>query len=241
MKIGEFEVEVERKKIKNVHLAVYPPDGRVHISVPEHMSDWDVSTFLYSKLRWIHRQYQEVISQHRQTQREFVTGESHYLFGERYLLQIVFCDNTPRIEATPSGIDMYIKTSKPKSERAALLYAFYRNRLNDVLAELMNKWCDKMDENIPSVSFEIDMVLRKWGQCYPTQRRIVFSLLLARVPIRCIEYVVVHELAHLKVREHDDRFTAILDSYLPDWRVRKQELDNFISLALPLTQNQNKI
>lgn len=233
MKVGEFEVEVEGKKIKNVHLAVYPTDGRVHISVPEHLTDWDISTFLYSKLGWIRKQYHEVISQYRQTPREYVSGESHYLFGERYLLQIIPTTGTPSIVATPTGLDMHISPRLPKSERASLLFAFYHRELSSVLEDLMRKWRRLMDEEVLPVSTEIDMVLRKWGQCYQSQRRIVFSLLLARVPRRCIEYVVVHELAHLKVHEHDDRFIAILDQYLPDWQSRKQELDNFPALPIP--------
>lgn len=233
MKVSEFEIEVERKQIKNVHLAVYPPDGRVHISVPEHLTDWDISTFLYSKLGWIRKQYNEVITQYRQSPRDYVTGESHYLFGERYLLQIIPTKGTSSIEATPTGLDMHIKPHLPKSERAALLFAFYHRELTAVLDELMRKWRRLMGEEIMPVKYEIDMVIRKWGQCYQSQRRIVFSLLLARVPRRCIEYVVVHELAHLKVREHDERFTAILDHYLPDWQSRKQDLDNFPALPIP--------
>lgn len=233
MKIGEFEVEVERKKIKNLHLAVYPPDGRVHISVPEHLTDWDISTFLYSKLGWIRRQYEEVISQNRQSEREFVTGESHYLFGERYLLEVIPTNGTPKVECIPSGINLYVKGRTSKSDRSSLLYTFYRNQLSKELVAMMQKWLERMGEMSIPVTHEIDMVLRKWGQCYKSQRRIVFSLLLARVPLRCIEYVVVHEIAHLKVHEHNADFIRILDTHLPDWRSRKQELDNFISLALP--------
>ena len=232
MKIGEFEVEVERKKIKNMHLAVYPPDGRVHISVPEHLSDWDISTFLYSKLGWIRKQYEEVIAQHRQDVRDFVTGESHYLFGERYLLQLIPTTDAPRIDVTAGAMDMYVRPRTTRDDRASLLFTYYRNQLREVLTRLVAKWTEIMSENNETLQWDIDMILRKWGECHQRQRRITFSLLLARVPVRCIEYVVVHELAHLQVADHSTQFTALLDRYLPDWRPRKQELDNFITLPI---------
>lgn len=233
MKIGEFEVEVERKKIKNMHLAVYPPDGRVHISVPEHLTDWDISTFLYSKLAWIRKQYKEVTAQHRQDVRDFVTGESHYLLGERYLLQLIPIEGAPYIDVTAGAMDMYVRTGMSRDDRASLLFTYYRNVLKEELTRLVAKWTKLMDENPDTLRWDIEMILRKWGECHKRQRRITFSLLLARVPVRCIEYVVVHELAHLQVADHSTQFTSLLDRYLPDWRARKQELDNFITLSLP--------
>ena len=246
MKIGEFEVEVERKKIKNMHLAVYPPNGRVHISVPEHLTDWDISTFLYSKLGWIRKQYEEVTAQHRQDVRDFVTGESHYLFGERYLLQLIPTSAAPRIDVTAGGMDMYVRPRMTRNDRASLLFTYYRTRLREVLERLVAKWTEIMSENSATLhcppapiqsnpvtlQWDIDMLLRKWGECHQHQRRITFSLLLARVPLRCIEYVVVHELAHLQIPDHSPQFTALLTRHLPDWRPRKQELDNFITLPL---------
>lgn len=232
MKVGEFDVEIERKKIKNMHLAVYPPEGRVHLSVPEHLSDWDISTFLFSKLGWIRKQFKEIEQQPRQTEREFVTGESHYLFGNRYLLQII-PDMHAGITLTTHFIEMHESKHQTRAERASMLFTYYRRELSEELKKQLERWVPKMCADMNNVKWEIDMVLRKWGQCYQSQKRVVFSLLLARVPRRCIEYVVVHELAHFQVREHNNRFTAILDANLPDWRARKQELDNFIALALP--------
>lgn len=234
MRVAEFEVEVERKNIKNLHLSVYPPDGRVHLSAPAHLSDWDISTFLFSKLAWIRKQRESVLTQHRQDAREFVTGESHYLFGERYLLELKEADGKPKVKVTNGGIDMLVTPGMTKAERSALLYTYYRRLLLVELNEMIERWRPVMDESGVPIYWSVDMLLRKWGQCFKKERRIVFSLLLARVPRRCIEYVVVHELAHLKVHPHNDDFHALLDRYLPDWRSRKQELDNFIALALPI-------
>ena len=232
MKIGEFEVDVERKKIKNMHLAVYPPDGRVHISVPEHLTDWDVSTFLYSKLGWIRKQYEAVAAQHRQDVRDFVTGESHYLFGERYLLQLIPTTDAPRIDVTAGAMDMYVRPRMTRADRASLLFAYYRNQLCEVLTRLVAKWTEILEEKPDTLQWDIEMKLRKWGECHQHRRRITFNLLLARVPLRCIEYVVIHELAHLRVADHSAPFTALLDRHLPDWCSRKQELDNFITLPI---------
>lgn len=235
MKVGEFEVEIERKKIKNMHLSVYPPEGRVHLSVPEHLSDWDISTFLFSKLGWIRKQFKEIGAQPRQSEREFVTGESHYLFGNRYLLQII-PDMHPGIKLTTSFMELHESKKQTRAERASMLFTFYKNELSSELNKLMSRWVPEICPLLDGVKWEIDMVLRKWGQCYQSQKRVVYSLLLARVPRRCIEYVVVHELVHFHVREHDDKFTTLLDTYLLDWKARKQELDNFIALALPNTK-----
>lgn len=232
MKVGEFEVDIERKKIKNMHLSVYPPEGRVHLSVPEHLSDWDISTFLFSKLGWIRKQFKEIGAQPRQSEREFVTGESHYLFGNRYLLQII-PDMHPGIKLTTSFMELHESKKQTRAERASMLFAFYKNELSAELDKLMTRWISEICPRLDGIKWEIDMVLRKWGQCYQSQKRVVYSLLLARVPRRCIEYVVVHELTHFHVREHDDKFAILLDTFLPDWKARKQELDNFIALALP--------
>lgn len=232
MKVGEFEVDIERKKIKNMHLSVYPPEGRVHLSVPEHLSDWDISTFLFSKLGWIRKQFKEIGAQPRQSEREFVTGESHYLFGNRYLLQII-PDMHPGIKLTTSFMELHESKKQTRAERASMLFTFYKNELSAELDKLMTRWAPEICPHLDGIKWEIDMVLRKWGQCYQSQKRVVYSLLLARVPRRCIEYVVVHELVHFHIREHDDKFTTLLDTYLPDWKARKQELDNFIALALP--------
>ena len=114
-----------------------------------------------------------------------------------------------------------------------MLFAYYRNQLEEELHKQLSRYLPEMCQGMKELKWDIDMILRKWGQCYTSQKRVVFSLLLARVPRRCIEYVVVHELAHFHVRGHDDKFKAILDHHLPDWQARKQMLDNFIALALP--------
>lgn len=235
MKIAEFEIEVERKSIKNIHLAVYPPDGRVHISVPEAMKDDDISMFLYSKLSWIRQQHEAVISQKRQTSREFVTGESHYLLGRRFLLKVLHTNEKAHVERKMKYIEMYVRKGSSVEHKQDVMDEFYRKELHNVLVPMVEKWAKIMEEAISSFSWSILMMQKQWGSCMTKKRKIQFNLLLARVPLRCIEYIVVHELTHLKVHQHNNDFILLLNKYMPDWTLRKKELDEFI--ALPIKQD----
>lgn len=230
MRIAEFDIEVEHKGIKNIHLAVYPPDGRVHISVPDYMKDDEVSMFLYTKLPWIRKQYEVVLSQERQDEREFVSGESHYLFGRRYLLKVIPTTERSHIIKKVKYLEMYVRKDAGEGRRRTLMEEFYRTELRPVLEAFVNKWADVMDENPSSFEWTILHMQKQWGSCLTSARKIQFNLLLGRVPLRCIEYIVVHEMAHLKEHRHNKDFISMLDNFLPDWQLRKKELDEFIAL-----------
>lgn len=240
MQISEFDITVEHKAIKNIHLAVYPPDGRVHISVPVDMKDEEVSFFLYSKLSWIRTQYRTVVSQERQSPRQYVSGENHYLFGNRYLLRVIPTVGAHHIELKTASLDMYVRESTSIPNRQALMNSFYRSQLQPVLEQMVTNWSNQMGEDVTSFRWQILTMRQQWGSCSTQNRSIRYNLLLARVPRRCIEYVVVHELAHLKVHEHDIKFRAILDAYLPDWQQRKKELDEFVILPTPDIHKPNR-
>ena len=232
MKIAEFEIEVERKDIKNIHLAVYPPDGRVHISVPGNMNDDDINMFLFSKLSWIRQQHTAVVNQERQTSRDFVTGESHFLLGRRFLLKVMPTNEKARVERKMKYIEMYVKQDSSVERKQSIMDEFYREQLNAVLEPMVEKWAKKMEEDYSSFKWSILLMQKQWGSCLTQKRRIQFNLLLARVPLRCIEYIVVHELAHLKVHQHNNDFMLLLNKYMPDWTLRKKELDEFIALPI---------
>lgn len=234
MKIAEFEIEVERKEIKNIHLAVYPPDGKVHISVPESMKDDDISMFLYSKLSWIRQKHESVLTQERQTSRYFVTGESHFLLGRRFLLKVLPTNEKPHIERKMKYLEMYVRRDSTIERKQSLMDEFYRKELKAVLSPMVEKWADKMEEDLSSFTWTILLMQKQWGSCMTQKRQIQFNLMLARVPLRCIEYIVVHELTHLRVHQHNKDFALLLDKYMPDWTLRKKELDDFI--ALPFKQ-----
>lgn len=234
MQIAEFDIEVEHKGIKNIHLAVYPPDGRVHISVPDYMEDDEVSMFLYTKLPWIRKQQEAVLAQLRQDCREFVSGESHYLLGRRYLLKVISTTEKAHVVKKVKYLEMHVRKESTPERRQVVMDDFYREELRPVLTLLVSKWAKKMDEESLSFDWTILLMQKQWGSCKTQSRKIQFNLLLARVPLRCIEYIVVHELAHLKEHRHNREFIYLLDTYLPDWQLRKKELDEFI--ALPITK-----
>lgn len=231
MKVAEFDIEVEYKAIKNIHFTVYPPDGRIRLSVPKNMSEDDVSMMLYSRLDWLRSKVAEVQIQERQTDREYVSGENHYLFGERYLLQVIPQNIVPpSIKLGTKIMDMYVTPKSSLIDKQRLMEAFYRNRLREFLGTIVSKWSSRMGEDISSFDYSIMVMQKQWGSCNTTKRKILFNLLLARVPQRCIEYVVVHELCHLKVHQHNKEFTSLLNTFMPDWAIRKKELDEFPAL-----------
>ncbi len=232
MRIAEFDIDVEHKGIKNIHLAVYPPDGRVHISVPDYMKDDEVSMFLYTKLPWIRKQYEEVLSQERQDEREYVSGESHYLFGRRYLLKVIPTTERVHMVKKVKYLEMYVRKDTGIESRRTLMEELYRMELRPVLETFVNKWADVMDEKKSSFEWTILHMQKQWGSCKTEARKIQFNLLLGRVPLRCIEYIVVHEMTHLKQHRHNKDFIHLLDVHLPDWQLRKKELDEFIALPL---------
>lgn len=233
MQIAEFDIQVERKPIKNIHLSVYPPDARVHVSVPDYMREDDLSMFLYSKLPWIRKQAESVQAQDRQSKREFVTGESHYLLGNRYLLKVIHvASGRTYVSKKVKTLEMFVRPNASVDTKRALLNEFYRQQLQQELELIVRKWSEIMEEEEQTFTWQILLMQNKWGSCQTQKRKIMFNLLLARVPHRCVEYVVVHELCHLKEHKHNRDFIALLSQYLPDWQLRKKELDNFISLPL---------
>ena len=235
MRIAEFDIEVEHKEIKNIHLAVYPPDGRVHVSVPNYMQDDEVSMFLYTKLPWIRKQHEEVLAQERQDEREYVSGESHYLLGRRYLLKVIPTMERAHVVRKVKYLEMYVRKDSSTDRRKSVMEEFYRAELRPVLESLVGKWSATMGEDPTTFEWSILLMQKQWGSCLTASRKIQFNLLLSRVPLHCIEYIVVHEMDHLKEHRHNKDFIAMLDQYLPDWQMRKKELDEFI--ALPMTIN----
>lgn len=232
MHIAEFDIEVERKSIKNMHLAVYPPDGRIHISVPDYMKDDEVSMFLYSKLPWIRKQRDVVLAQERQDEREYVSAESHYLLGRRYLLKVIPTTERAYVEKKVKYLELHIRMNATTERRKSVMDEFYREQLRPVLESLVIMWAKTMNEPLSSFEWSILLMQNQWGSCKTEARKIQFNLLLARVPLRCIEYIVVHEMTHLKEHRHNKDFLQLLGNYLPDWQLRKKELDEFIALPL---------
>ena len=221
--VSGIAVEVVRKDIKNLHLGVYPPQGRVRVAVPLVVSDEAVRLAVIDKLSWIRRQQAKFAAQPRQTQREMVNGESHYFLGKRYRLQVHEHNAPPRVAVRGlSCLDLYVRPGTEAGQREAVLLRWYREQLKVLIPALLDKWQSTL--GVELADWGIKKMKTKWGSCNPASRRVWFNLELAKKPVPCLEYIVVHELAHLLERHHNDRFTALMDTHLPQWRQYRETL-----------------
>jgi predicted metal-dependent hydrolase len=223
LKLGSLTVDVVKKDIKNVHLSVYPPDGNVRISAPLRMSSENIRLFAISKLQWIRLQQGKIVSQERETPREYLHRESHYLWGKRYLLHVVEADSPPRIVVRHKKLVLQIRPLSSQERKRDLLEDWYRTQLRAAVQPLIIKWERVMNVKVDKVF--IRRMKTKWGSCSPSSASIRLNTDLAKKPPECLEYIVVHELAHLIEPTHNDRFTAILDRMMPNWRSYRQLLN----------------
>jgi len=215
--VAGIKVEVERKDIKNLHLGVYPPAGRVRVAAPLVVSDEAVRMAVIDKLGWIKKQVAKFKEQPRQSRREMLNGESHYFMGQRYRLRVHEHDASPKVSVQgQSNLDLYVRPNTDMVKREAILSRWYREQLKTLIAPLLEKWQPILGVQVSD--WGIKKMKTKWGSCNAASRRVWFNLELAKKPAQCIEYIVVHELAHLLERHHNERYTAILDTHIPQWR-----------------------
>ena len=224
IKISDFTIDVVRKEIKNMHLSVYPPTGRVRIAVPLAVEDEVIKLFAISKLSWIKRHQRQFETQERQSPRVFLTRESHYFEGKRYLLRIIEHEATPKIELNnKTHIDLYVRPNTTTEQRQIILNEWYRKQLKTRIPSLIEKWEKIMDVQVND--WGVKQMKTKWGTCNIEAKRIWINLELAKKPLSCLEYIIVHEMIHLQERYHNDRFLSFMEQYLPQWRFYKEELN----------------
>ena len=221
--LGDITVEVTQKDIKNVHLSVYPPMGQVKIAAPERMELDTIRIYAISKLSWIRKQQAKILSQKREAPREYITRESHYYLGKRYLLQVIEHQAPPKVKLKHNKIELYIRPETATEKRKEILEEWYRVQLKELVHVQIIKWEAIM--GVQSNEFGIKKMKTKWGTCNIEAKRIWLNLELAKKPVQCIEYIVVHELTHLLERNHTSRFVALMDNYLPNWKELKVELN----------------
>ncbi len=222
--INRISVEVIRKDIKNLHLGVYPPNGRVRVAVPLAVSDDAVRLAVVDKLSWIKRQQAKFIAQSRQSQRAMVSGESHYFLGRRYRLRVLEHLGAGKVMLRNKAIlELHVKTETTAEQREKVLYQWYREQLKQLIPPLLEKWQPLLGVEV--TAWGVKKMKTKWGACNAQARRIWLNLELAKKPVQCLEYIVVHELVHLLERHHNDRFTALMDQHLSNWRVYRDELN----------------
>jgi predicted metal-dependent hydrolase len=223
LNLGGIAVDVVLKNIKNIHLSVHPPTGRVRISAPLRMNLDTIRVFAVSKLGWIKQQQVKFDSQERETPREYLDRESHYVWGKRYLLSLIESDDAPRVELQHSRILLRVGPAVDDDKKQSILERWYRQQVRQAVPPLVSKWEPLMGVKVER--FFVQHMKTKWGSCNPDSRTIRLNTDLARKPRECLEYIVVHEMAHLLVRHHNDRFTSLMDRYLPDWKLLRQELN----------------
>lgn len=220
-----IRVEVVRKDIKNLHLGVYPPAGRVRVAVPLVVADEAVRLAVIDKLAWIRRQKAKFAEQPRQSQREMVNGESHYFWGKRYRLRVHEVDAPARVAVRGiASLDLFVRPGATALQREELLQGWYRQQLKARVPILLAKWQPVLGVQVGH--WGIKKMKTKWGSCNIAAQRIWLNLELAKKPAMCLEYVVVHELVHLLERSHSERFTALMDGWMPDWRNRRAVLNS---------------
>ncbi len=224
MRIGGVVVSVVRKRIKNLHLGVYPPNGRVRVAVPMGVSDDAVRLAVVDRLAWIRRQQARFAAQPRQSVREMISGESHYFLGRRYRLRVVEGVGAGAASCQGSMIELRVPRGADAARRERVLHEWYRRQLKALLPALLASWEEKL--GVQTRDWGVKKMKTRWGSCNPRARRIWLNLELAKKPVHCLEYVLVHELAHLVERGHGERFLAIMDRHLPQWRVYRQELNS---------------
>ncbi len=217
-------VEVVRKNIKHLHLAVYPPNGRVRVAAPLRVNDEAVRLAVISRLAWIKRQQAKFEGQQRQSAREYVSGESHYFQGHRYRLNVGYQDGLPQVSIrNNTRLDLVVRPGSDFAQRERALLAWYRQQLKFLIPPLIAKWEPILGIHI--AEWGVKQMKTKWGTCNIQARRIWLNLELIKKPVICLEYVVVHEMVHLLERKHNDRFAALMDQTMPQWRLHRAELN----------------
>lgn len=232
--LSGISLELVRKDIKNLHLAVYPPDGRVRLSAPSDADEETLALFVASKVPWIRRKQRAMSELQRQSVREYLDRESHYFQGRRYLLRVHELSSSnqrARAKLTASKfLDLFVSDSASLEIKKRTLERFYRNELREVLQQLVPAWEKKL--GVTATTWRIRPMKTKWGSCNPSKKSMLFNLELAKQPLDCIEYIVVHELAHLHEPKHNAKFEAILSQHLPNWRLTKQRMNDIPALEV---------
>lgn len=224
--IKNIIIDVVRKNIKNLHLAVYPPEGRIRIATPLNVTDEAVRLFAISKMAWIKKNQEKFKSQQRQPERRFITGESHYFRGQRYRMNVVTHIGNPKVVIrSKKYIDLYVKEGYSQEQRENVMTNWYRKNLKEQIPALIGKWEKIIGVNVNQ--WEVKRMKTKWGTCNREAKRIWLNLELAKKPEHCLEYIIVHEIVHFLERNHTEKFVVYMDKFMQQWREYKKELNQY--------------
>src|SRR5680860_685628 len=224
MRVADIGVDVIFKDIKNLHIGVYPPLGRVRVAAPERLTEEAIRLAIVQRLPWIRKQRDRLQNAERQSAREMVSGETHYVWGSRLRLEIVERPGCAKVEISGSKLRFYVPSDTGTKRRRRVLDAWYRKQLKASIPDLVRKWEPMISNKVNG--WTVRRMKTKWGSCNPKTGRISLNLELAKKHPGCLEYIVVHEMTHLRERTHGDRLTELLDDYLPNWRALRDELND---------------
>ncbi len=222
--IRGIDVDIIYKNIKNLHIGVYPPLGRVRVAAPHQLDDEQVRLAVIQRLPWIKEQREQFRSAERQSTRDMVTGESHYVWGVRRRMKVVERPGRAHIELDGERLLLYIPVGTTAERRRELLDRWYREQLRHVLPGFIAKWEAALEVSVPR--WNIKRMKTKWGSCNRETGRIWFNVELAKKPPGCLEYIVVHEMTHYFERNHDERFTKLMERFMPNWRSLRDQLND---------------
>ncbi len=221
--IENIDIELIRKKIKNIHLTVYPPDGRVRLSVPQQMDDVAVKSFVISKLSWINKQRKKYSNYKPLPVKEYISGETHHFLGEEYVLNIIETTEKQHVEIKDiKFMDMYVRKCSTIEKREKILIEFYRENLKEMIPQYIEKWEKIMGLTINE--FGVKLMKTRWGTCNVRDKRIWINLELAKKNPKFLEYIIVHEMVHLLEKSHNQSFKNYMTKFLPNWKSLKDEL-----------------
>lgn len=232
--VNGINVQVVRKDIKNLHLAVYPPDGHVRVAVPKHVTDDSVRLAVVSKLSWIKKQQKDFQNQPRQSVRKYISGECHYYFGKKLRLELIERAGKHEVVLKKSEkLQMFVSPDTTLESKERLLTEWYRVEIKKKIPDLLEKWQPVIGKKVTDCG--VRKMKTKWGSCNIEHKRIWLNLDLAKKPIKCLEYILVHEMVHLLERNHNDKFKAHMDKFLPKWKSYRKILN-----TAPLTHEDWK-
>lgn len=224
LSVGGLSIDLVRKSIKNLHLAVYPPDGRIRVAAPWHVSEDAIRLAVATRVAWINRQRRNFKAQDRQAERRYVSGETHYFLGRGYRLQVTSEGASYRVRLGGSNrIELLVPADADRDAREQVMLRWHRRELRKRAEAEAAKWAARLGIEPPVVG--IKHMRTKWGTSNAAARRIWLNLELAQKPPRCIAYIVLHELVHFEHRKHGDEFVAKLERFMPNWRSIRDELN----------------
>lgn len=223
LQVGDIVIDLELKGIKNVHLSVHPPTGRVSISAPSRMNVETIRLFAISRLAWIRRQQAVLREQQRETPRDYLDRESHYVWGKRHLLRVVQSGRRPSVEVKHNHLVLTVRPGTAPATKEAAIAQWYRDQVKAVVPSLIAEWAPRLGVDVRR--FYVQQMKTKWGSCNTGAHTIRLNTELAKKPKECLEYVVVHEIVHVLEPTHSARFVALMDQFIPQWQHTRQTLN----------------